>query len=188
VGERYENTIQNVDSGFRGEQPRVCTIHGQPGGRSGGQSIKTQIDQRCLNSGTRAWVPVPSTPFFPHRGCFCLYSGKGAHGSGSGEAESADALSVTAFPPLVGSDLEFIPADTHAAPPAGALFARVEEVNYTRFAFANAGHLRFRQQICRGIHYGTPKIGWLRELEGCLTNDLPAPLVKQSGERMLKQQ
>jgi hypothetical protein len=115
-------------------------------------------------------------------------SGKGAHDSGSGEAESADALSITAFPPLVGSDLQFIPAHTHAAPSAGALLARVEEVNHTRFAFANAGHLRFRQQICRGIHNGTPKIGWLREVEGYLSNDLSASLVKQSGKRMLKQQ
>jgi len=34
---------------------------------------KMQTDQRCLDSDTPAWAPVPSTPFFPHRGYFGLY-------------------------------------------------------------------------------------------------------------------
>ena len=41
-------------------------------------TTRTQTSQPCWNLNTPAWVPVPSTPFFPHRGCFCLYCGKGA--------------------------------------------------------------------------------------------------------------
>ena len=45
---------------------------------------------------------------------------------------------TVAFPPLVGSHLDLVAADVHAAPPARALFAGVKEVDDARFTLAHA--------------------------------------------------
>ena len=82
------------------------------------------------------------------------------------------------FSSLVSSHLELVATDVHAAPPSGAFLARVKKMNDTRFAFANARRLRFREKICRGIDDRLPEVGGLTRLEQRFPNHNPVSFVK----------
>ncbi|HTA58537.1 MAG TPA: hypothetical protein VK805_10300 [Candidatus Baltobacteraceae bacterium] len=83
-------------------------------------------------------------------------------------------------PFLVGGYFELVAADVHAAPPARAFLADVEEMKDAGFALPNARSFRFREKIGRGISERGPEVGGLTKLKDCFPDDLSVSLVKRS--------